>query len=103
VRFDPNCTRITLAGIPVFRQGRPLPFDEAVAHQAMLSKQVTIVVDLGGPRANRKAKSEKRNSAARHSSLATRLSRAKRRDHSARVYTCDFTAEYVRINASYRT
>jgi glutamate N-acetyltransferase/amino-acid N-acetyltransferase len=76
VRFDPNRTRITLAGIPVFRGGRPLPFDEAAAHQAMLAKHISIVVDLG-----------------------VRTPRG----HAARIYTCDFTAEYVRINASYRT
>jgi glutamate N-acetyltransferase/amino-acid N-acetyltransferase len=83
VRFDPNRTRITLAGIPVFRRGRPLDFDEAIAHQAMLAKQISIVLDLGEARVNRKAKVETR--------------------HSSRIYTCDFTAEYVRINASYRT
>jgi glutamate N-acetyltransferase/amino-acid N-acetyltransferase len=76
VRFDPDRARITLAGIPVFRRGRPLDFDEAIAHQAMLAKHISIVVDLGG-------RSPK--------------------GHSARIYTCDFTAEYVRINASYRT
>jgi len=47
VKFDPDRTRITLAGIPVFRRGRPLPFDEAAAHQAMLAKHISIVVDLG--------------------------------------------------------
>jgi glutamate N-acetyltransferase/amino-acid N-acetyltransferase len=76
VRFDPDRTRITLAGIPVFRRGRPLDFDEAAAHQAMLAKHISIVVDLD---------------------VRTR------KGHSARIYTCDFTAEYVRINASYRT
>ncbi len=86
VRFDPNRTRITLAGIPVFRRGRPLPFDESAAHQAMLAKQVSIVVDLGGIAIKR---------GGRYSPLATH--------HSARIYTCDFTAEYVRINSSYRT
>ncbi len=76
VRFDPNRTLITLAGIPVFRRGRPLDFDERAAHQAMLAKHISIVVDLGG-------RSPK--------------------GHTARIFTCDFTAEYVRINASYRT
>jgi glutamate N-acetyltransferase/amino-acid N-acetyltransferase len=82
VRFDPNRARITLAGIPVFRRGRPLPFDERAAHQAMLAKHICIVMDLGERTPKRK-------------SGTTR--------HSARIYTCDFTAEYVRINASYRT
>jgi glutamate N-acetyltransferase/amino-acid N-acetyltransferase len=82
VRFDPDRTRITLAGIPVFRHGRPLPFDERAAHQAMLAKHISIVVDLGVRASKRKSGTT---------------------DHSARIYTCDFTAEYVRINASYRT
>ncbi len=76
VRFEPDRTRITLAGIPVFRRGRPLDFDEATAHQAMLAKHISIVLDLGGQTL---------------------------KGHAARIYTCDFTAEYVRINASYRT
>jgi glutamate N-acetyltransferase / amino-acid N-acetyltransferase len=89
VRFDPDRARITLAGIPVFRRGRPLDFDEAAAHQAMLAKQISIVLDLGERTAKRKLGSS------RHSPRSTR--------HSAHIYTCDFTAEYVRINASYRT
>jgi glutamate N-acetyltransferase/amino-acid N-acetyltransferase len=79
VRFDPDRARITLAGIPVFRRGRPLPFDEAAAHQAMLAKHISIVVELGVT--------------GRRSLVAGR----------SVIYTCDFTAEYVRINASYRT
>jgi glutamate N-acetyltransferase/amino-acid N-acetyltransferase len=81
VRFDPDRARIWLAGIPVFRNGTPLPFDEKRAHRAMLARQFSIVVDLGA--------------GTRHSPLATR--------HSARVWTCDFTGEYVHVNASYRT
>jgi glutamate N-acetyltransferase/amino-acid N-acetyltransferase len=82
VRFDPNRTRITLAGIPVFRRGRPLDFDERAAHQAMLAKHICIVMDLGERTPKRKLETT---------------------SHAARIYTCDFTAEYVRINASYRT
>jgi len=104
VRFDPNRTRISLAGIPVFRRGRPLPFDEAAAHQAMLAKTITMVVDLGERTLRRNSKTENRKSeSTRHTSLATRLSRAKSRSYSSRIWTCDFTGEYVRINASYRT
>jgi glutamate N-acetyltransferase/amino-acid N-acetyltransferase len=78
VRFDPNRARITLAGIPVFRRGRPLDFDEAAAHKKLLAPYIKILFDLGG-----------------HESRTT--------NHASRIYTCDFTAEYVRINASYRT
>jgi glutamate N-acetyltransferase/amino-acid N-acetyltransferase len=73
VKFNPEKSRVTLAGIPVFRRGRPLPFNERVAHKRLLREHVPIVVDLGAGRG------------------------------SARVWTCDLTTEYVHINASYRT
>ena len=50
-----------------------ISFDEREVHQKMLAKHVPVRVDL-------------------HSGSA-----------SARVWTCDFTIEYVHINSSYRT
>ncbi|MGA8224518.1 MAG: bifunctional glutamate N-acetyltransferase/amino-acid acetyltransferase ArgJ [Candidatus Acidiferrales bacterium] len=73
VNFNFERVDIRLAGIPVCRRGREHPFDERVAHKKMLAKFVPIVVDLRSGR------------------------------HSARMWTCDFTGEYVTINASYRT
>jgi glutamate N-acetyltransferase / amino-acid N-acetyltransferase len=73
VKFDPASTNIWIAGVAICRGGREYPFDERVAHQAMLAKYVPIRVDLGSGKA------------------------------SARVWTCDFTIEYVHINSSYRT
>jgi glutamate N-acetyltransferase / amino-acid N-acetyltransferase len=73
IPFDPDKVDIQLAGIRVCRRGRECPFDERVAHRKMLAEYVPIVVNL-------------------HSGPGI-----------ARVWTCDFTAEYVRINASYRT
>ncbi len=73
VQFDPDQAAIHMARIPVYRRGRALPFDERAAHRRLLADTVPIRVDLRQGRA------------------------------SARVWTCDFTAEYVRINASYRT
>ncbi len=73
VKFDFERADIWLAGIPVCRRGREHPFDERVAHEKMLAKTVPIVVDLRSGKGH------------------------------ARIWTCDFTAEYVRINASYRT
>ncbi len=73
VKFDPDETYIEMAKIPVYRRGRALPFDENAAHRRMLADTVPVVVDL------------------------------KEGYAKARVWTCDFTAEYVRINASYRT
>ncbi|HXW63052.1 MAG TPA: bifunctional glutamate N-acetyltransferase/amino-acid acetyltransferase ArgJ [Candidatus Acidoferrales bacterium] len=73
VKFNPANTNIWVAGLALCRGGREHPFDERVAHQAMLAKYVPIRVDLGSGKA------------------------------SARMWTCDFTIEYVHINSSYRT
>ncbi len=73
VKFDPNRVEIHLAGIPVLRAGQPLDFNERAASNRLLEPNVLLVINLHAGRA------------------------------SARYWTCDFTAEYVRINASYRT
>jgi glutamate N-acetyltransferase/amino-acid N-acetyltransferase len=73
VKFDPNRVDIHMAGIPVLRRGQPLDFNERAASNRLLEKEVHVLVNLHAGRA------------------------------SARYWTCDFTAEYVRINASYRT
>jgi len=73
VRFDPGCAAITLAGVPVFRHGRPLPFDERTAHAGMGQHEYTMRVDLGAGHGR------------------------------ARVWTCELSEGYVRINADYRT
>jgi glutamate N-acetyltransferase/amino-acid N-acetyltransferase len=73
ISFEPGRVDIHLAGIRVCRRGREHVFNERVAHRKMLAKYVRVIVNL----------------------------RAGNR--SARVWTCDFTGEYVRINASYRT
>jgi glutamate N-acetyltransferase/amino-acid N-acetyltransferase len=79
VNFNPDRAEIWLGGIKMY--GPPagtswsvaLPLDERAAHERLLEKHVPIVVDL-------------------HHGRGT-----------ARVWTCDFTQEYVHINASYRT
>jgi glutamate N-acetyltransferase / amino-acid N-acetyltransferase len=73
VNFNFERVDIWLAGIPVCRRGRERPFDEGVAHEKMLAKHVPIVVDLRSG------------------------------SGQARMWACDFTQEYVHINASYRT
>ena len=73
VKFDPRRVDIHMAGIPVLRRGQPLDFNEREASNRLLERQVMLVMNLHAGRA------------------------------SARYWTCDFTAEYVRINASYRT
>ncbi len=73
VPFDFELVDIKLAGILVCRRGGEHPFSERVAHKKMLAKYVPIIVDM-------------------HSG-----------NGAARMWTCDFTREYVDINASYRT
>jgi glutamate N-acetyltransferase / amino-acid N-acetyltransferase len=73
VPFDFDLVDIKLAGILVCRRGGEYPFSERAAHKKMLAKYVPIVVEM-------------------HSGKGT-----------ARMWTCDFTGEYVNINASYRT
>jgi glutamate N-acetyltransferase/amino-acid N-acetyltransferase len=79
VPFNPDHAEIWLGGMKMY--GPPkgesysvaLPLDERAAHRRLLEKNVPIVVDL-------------------HNGSGL-----------ARVWTCDFTMEYVHINASYRT
>jgi glutamate N-acetyltransferase/amino-acid N-acetyltransferase len=79
VPFNPDHAEIWLGGIRMY--GPPkgascsvaLPLDEHAAHRRLLEKNVPIIVDLHNGRG------------------------------AARVWTCDFTQEYVHINASYRT
>ncbi len=73
VPFDPSRVEIIMAGIRVLHRGKPLDFNERAASNRLLADHVPIIVDLHAGRS------------------------------SARYWTCDFTAEYVRINASYRT
>lgn len=73
VKFDARRTNISIAGAAVCRGGAEHPFDERDVHQKMLAKHVPVRVDLRSGKA------------------------------SARVWTCDFTIEYVHINSSYRT
>jgi glutamate N-acetyltransferase / amino-acid N-acetyltransferase len=79
VPFNPDHAEIWLGGMKMY--GPPkgesysvaLPLDERAAHRRLLKKNVPIVISL-------------------HHGRGT-----------ARVWTCDFTQEYVHINASYRT
>lgn len=73
VPVDPSAMTLHLAGIPVARAGQALPFDAAAARSALESEEVRVVLDLGQGRS------------------------------SAKVWTCDFSYDYVRINAEYHT
>src|SRR5579864_3263752 len=79
VPFNPDHAEIWLGGMKMYGppKGAPysiaLPLDERAAHRRLLKKNVSIVIDLRAGRG------------------------------TARMWTCDFTQEYVHINASYRT
>ena len=73
VQFEPSRVGIDLAGARVCRNGLEVSFNERKLHRRMLSKYVPIRMDLRSGRA------------------------------TARIWTCDFTGDYIRINASYRT
>jgi glutamate N-acetyltransferase / amino-acid N-acetyltransferase len=71
--IDPNRVLLHFGGMKVLEYGLPLPFDEAGAHAILDVPEVLIDAELG---------------------LG---------DGSATVWTCDFSYEYVKINAEYRT
>jgi glutamate N-acetyltransferase/amino-acid N-acetyltransferase len=73
VPFDPGNATATLAGVVVYRSGQPTAFDAPALSRAMAVKELTIEVDLGVA------------------------------DGCATVYTCDFSYDYVKINAEYHT
>ena len=73
VEFDPQRADIYLNRTRVCRQGGAAKFSEAAAQRQLRGKQVLIRMVLPGGKA------------------------------TARFWTCDFTEEYIRINASYRT
>jgi len=72
-RFDPYKTDIRINGFYLCRKGLDAGFDEAAARQEFDRKDVTLRLDL-------------------HQGQGT-----------ARIWTCDFTRDYIDINASYRT
>ena len=72
-RFSEEKIRVKLCGAEVFRAMRPTPFPEKRLHRKLAGKVVTIDADLG---------------------LGGR---------SAVAHTCDFSYDYVKINAEYHT
>jgi len=72
-RFDPDKVEVSVNNLALCRKGLDTGFDEAAAHRELEQKELLLRVDL-------------------HAGKAT-----------ARIWTCDFTREYIDINASYRT
>ncbi|MXZ89488.1 MAG: bifunctional glutamate N-acetyltransferase/amino-acid acetyltransferase ArgJ [Dehalococcoidia bacterium] len=64
---------VTVCGHRLFERTVPIPYDEATVSRAMSGEEVTIEVDLGAG------------------------------ESSATGWTCDLTADYIRINADYTT
>lgn len=73
VPIDPERLALTLCGYPLVREGEPVEFDEAAVSRAMQTPEVLIHLDLGQGRS------------------------------ASTVWTCDFSYDYVRINAEYTT
>lgn len=72
-RFDAGNLQITLGGTRVFQNGEPADFDVAQAERALRKEEVVIEVSLGAGQAQWTA------------------------------WTCDFSYDYVKINAEYHT
>ena len=72
-RFDPDRAKLTLKGTVVFRNGKPVAFDADKVSESLKAKEV--IADL-------------------HCGSGT---------GTATMWTCDFSKEYVTINADYHT
>lgn len=73
VTFDPNHLDLDLAGVPVVRDGQPVDFDKAAASAALQTSEVVISLSLTEG------------------------------DGETVMWTCDFSYDYVKINADYTT
>jgi glutamate N-acetyltransferase/amino-acid N-acetyltransferase len=73
VRFDADRAALWIGDVQLVRQGEALPFDHAAAVTAMKQPEVSVTFELAEGAS------------------------------SARVWTCDFSYDYVRINAEYHT
>ncbi len=71
--FDPNLTDIYVGDILVCRNGTAANFDEAAAKEILKKKEIVIKINL------------------------------KKGNVSDRIWTCDFSYDYVKINGSYRS
>ncbi len=72
-KFDPNKIDVSVNSMALCLKGIDAGFDEATAHRELEGKELVLHVDL-------------------HTGKAT-----------ARVWTCDFTRDYIDINSSYRS
>jgi glutamate N-acetyltransferase/amino-acid N-acetyltransferase len=73
VAFDPDRAAVTIGSLVLFKDGQPHDELAAAAAEYLKGSDLTVGVDLGSG------------------------------DSASTVWTCDLSAEYVRINADYRT
>jgi glutamate N-acetyltransferase/amino-acid N-acetyltransferase len=73
VEFDPDRAQIALQGTLVYSDGKPTAFDASALHEQLQAETVSIAIDL------------------------------QQGTEHAIVWTCDFSYDYVRINAEYHT
>jgi len=73
VRFRPELVELRLGKVRVVRDGAVCRYEEASARRAVTAAEVEIELDL-------------------HAG-----------EHEAVIWTCDLTAEYVKINSEYHT
>jgi glutamate N-acetyltransferase/amino-acid N-acetyltransferase len=73
VLFDPSKVWLFLQGQPVLEKGAPSPMDEQQMSDLLSNEEVEIAIDLG------------------------------QGDAQITYWTCDLSAEYVKINSAYRT
>ena len=73
VPMDPNHTTVQFGGIPVYADGVGVSYDEDALRAVMTAHDIVVEVDL------------------------------KDGDSEAKVWTCDFSYEYVKINGEYHT
>ncbi|MCX7745622.1 MAG: bifunctional glutamate N-acetyltransferase/amino-acid acetyltransferase ArgJ [Clostridia bacterium] len=71
--FDPNLVDIFIGDLMVCRNGVALNFDEDKAKKILKEREIKITINL------------------------------KKGNYSDRIWTCDFSYDYVKINGSYRT
>jgi len=73
VAMDPERTTVKFGGIPVYAGGVGVPYDAEALHDVMSGHDIVIEIDLNDG------------------------------DVEAKVWTCDFSYEYVKINGEYHT
>jgi glutamate N-acetyltransferase/amino-acid N-acetyltransferase len=73
VEIDPKKVEVSLCGTPIYGGGAGLAFDQAELTEEMGAEDIPIDIDLGQGNAQ------------------------------AEIFTCDFSYDYVRINAEYTT